>query len=189
MFFEQACNNGFFHADLHPGNVLINHEGKIVLLDFGIMGRLNYKNKIFIAEILNGFISKDYYKIAKLYLDSGYLMKNKDLHLFAQYLRAVGEPIVGQPVSKISVANLLGKLFDLAKEFEIPVEPQLIALQKTLILVEGTVYRLNPEANIWELAEPWIKKWAFKNISIEAKVKNKFINIFKGIVNDFNYSE
>ncbi len=169
-FFNQAFNDGIFHADLHPGNILINNKGQIILVDFGIVGFLDEQSRIFVAEMLHGFINRDYYRVADLHFEIGYVPPNQSKELFALACRSIGEPIIGQPVNKISVAKLLQQLFEISGKFEIKLQPQLILLQKTLVTIEGVGYSLYPDVNMWELAKPWINKWGKKNISTMAKL-------------------
>ncbi|AFC70892.1 2-polyprenylphenol 6-hydroxylase [Rickettsia australis] len=170
MFFNQAYRDGFFHADLHAGNILVNKQGKIILLDFGIMGRLKEKDRLAVAESLFGFLKRDYKLVAKVHLRAGYIPSNTDLDLFAQSCRAVTEPIVGIPTKNISIGKLLAHLFKITEDFGMEVQPELLLLQKTLIMVEGIGRQLDGNVNMWQLAEPWIKKWAIKNLSTEAKL-------------------
>ncbi|WP_422228919.1 2-polyprenylphenol 6-hydroxylase [Rickettsia endosymbiont of Halotydeus destructor] len=170
MFFNQAYRDGFFHADLHPGNILVNEQGKIILLDFGIMGRLTEKDRLAVAESLFGFLNRDYKLVAKTHLKAGYIPANTDLDLFAQSCRAVTEPIVGLATKNISVGKLLAHLFKITEDFGMEVQPQLLLLQKTLVMVEGIGQQLDTNVNMWQLAEPWIQKWAAKNLSPEAKI-------------------
>lgn len=170
MFFNQAYRDGFFHADLHAGNILVNKQGKIILLDFGIMGRLKEKDRLAVAESLFGFLNRDYKLVAKVHLRAGYIPSNTDLDLFAQSCRAVTEPIVGTPTKNISIGKLLAHLFKITEDFGMEVQPELLLLQKTLIMVEGIGRQLDGNVNMWQLAEPWIKKWVVKNLSPEAKL-------------------
>ncbi|BBJ32061.1 putative protein kinase UbiB [Rickettsia asiatica] len=170
MFFNQAYRDGFFHADLHAGNILVNKQGKIILLDFGIMGRLKEKDRLAVAESLFGFLKRDYKLVAKVHLRASYIPSNTDLDLFAQSCRAVTEPIVGTPTKNISIGKLLAHLFKITEDFGMEVQPELLLLQKTLIMVEGIGRQLDDNVNMWQLAEPWIKKWAAKNLSPEAKL-------------------
>ncbi|QQV75519.1 putative protein kinase UbiB [Rickettsia tillamookensis] len=170
MFFNQAYRDGFFHADLHAGNILVNKQGKIILLDFGIMGRLKEKDRLAVAESLFGFLKRDYKLVAKVHLRAGYIPSNTDLDLFAGSCRAVTEPIVGTPTKNISIGKLLAHLFKITEDFGMEVQPELLLLQKTLIMVEGIGRQLDGNVNMWQLAEPWIKKWAVKNLSPEAKL-------------------
>lgn len=170
MFFNQAYRDGFFHADLHPGNILVRMDGTLILLDFGIMGRIADSDRLSIAESLFGFLRKDYMQVARVHLRAGYVPKNTNLELFAQSCRAVAEPITGVLTRNISIGKLLAQLFKITEDFGMEVQPQLLLLQKTIVMVEGVGQQLDPEINMWELAEPWIKKWAGKNLSPEAKI-------------------
>lgn len=170
LFFNQAYRDGFFHADMHPGNILVNQQGQIVFIDFGIMGRMDHKTRVYIAEILHGFLKRDYLKVAKLHFDAGYVPAHQSLYEFAQACRSIGEPIVGLPAHQISVAKLLAHLFEITKKFEMETQPQLLMIQKTTMLVEGVGAMLDPNVNMWQLAEPWIENWAGKNIGFDAKI-------------------
>ena len=180
MFFNQAYRDGFFHADLHPGNIFVCKDGKIALVDFGIMGRLPERDRLAVAEILDGFLKKDYVRVAQVHIDAEYVPEDTDLMLFASRCRAIGEPIVGMPAQNISVGKLLTQLFKMTKDFGMETQPQLLMLQKTTVVVEGIGRMLNPEMNLWQLAEPWVKKWAIKNISPEAK----FLRLLKGLLRE-----
>ena len=170
MFFNQAYRDGVFHADLHPGNVMVCKDGRIGLVDFGIIGRLPEKDRLAVAEILHAFIKRDYMRVAQVHIDAGYVPANTDLALFAQSCRAIGEPIVGMSAKQISVGKLLTQLFKMTRTFGMETQAQLLMIQKTTVVVEGIGRMLNPDMNLWTLAEPWIKKWAVKNISPEAKI-------------------
>ena len=182
MFFNQAFVNGFFHADLHQGNIMVNSQGQIILLDFGIMGRLDYKNRLYITQILHGFLNKDYDLIARIHRQAGYIDNNQSVKQFAQACRAIGEPIMNLPPEEISIAKLLGQLFKITEDFQMQTQPQLILLQKTMIMVEGIGKILCPEANLWHLAEDWIKLWAQENLSVEARSTKLVKHILKKIV-------
>lgn len=189
-FFDQAFKSGFFHADLHPGNIMVDKKGRIILVDFGIMGRLKERDRLAIAEIINSFIYKDYFRVADIHIEVGYIPHDADRDLFAQTCRAIGEPIIGQPVDKISIGKLLGQLFKVSEEFKMPVQQQLIQLQKTMIVVEGIGKKLNPQLNLWALAEPWIKDWAVKNITYDAKIIKAVKKLTKKIILDIeNYAD
>ncbi len=176
LFFNQAYRDGFFHADLHPGNVLVDKLGRIVLIDFGIMGRLDKKTRIYITEILRGFLQRDYLYVAKVHFAAGYVPSNQSLYSFAQACRSVGEIIVGVQSNKISVAKLLSHLFQVTKAFEMETQPQLLLIQKTTVLVEGVGLMLNPEVNVWTLAGPWIEQWASQNIGFDAKIVDAIVD-------------
>ncbi len=169
MFFNQAFEDGFFHADLHQGNIMVTSDGKLVLLDYGIMGRLDYNNRLYVAKILHGFLKRDYYLIAKIHKDAGYIKEDCILGEFAQACRAIGEPIMNLSAEKISIAKLLGQLFKITEDFQMETQPQLLLLQKTMIMVEGVGKILSPEKNLWILSEDWIKEWAEKNLAMEAR--------------------
>lgn len=179
MFCSQAFANGFFHADLHQGNIMVNSAGQIILLDFGIMGRLDYNNRIYVAQILHGFLNKDYDLIAKIHHQAGYVSTKYSAELFAQSCRAIGEPIMNLAPSQISIAKLLQQLFKVTENFQMETQPQLLLLQKTMIMVEGIGKILCPDQNLWFLAEGWIKQWAKDNVSIEAKTAKLVKKIVK----------
>jgi ubiquinone biosynthesis protein len=181
-FFNQAYKNGYFHADMHPGNIIVREDGVLVFIDFGIMGRLKEKDRIAIAEILNGFLKQDYLSVAEVHLDVGYIDKDVDVQIFAQSLRSIGASIVNKPLKDISVANLLAQIFKVTKDFDMKTQPQLVMLQKTTFMVESIGRTLDPNINIWKLAEPWISDWAKKNISIEAKIYKAIKLKLKGII-------
>ncbi|MEY3196947.1 MAG: 2-polyprenylphenol 6-hydroxylase [Pseudomonadota bacterium] len=178
MFFNQAYRDGFFHADLHPGNILVCKDGRIALVDFGIVGRLPERDRLAVAEILHGFLTKDYKRVAQIHIDVGYVPRNTDLIAFAGACRIIGEPIVGAALKDISIAKLLSQLFKITRDFGMETQPQLLLLQKTTVVVEGIGRMMSPEINLWKLAEPWIKKWAVKNISPEAKI----LRLLKGLL-------
>ena len=158
-FLRHAVRDGFFHADMHQGNILINNDGQIVPIDFGIMGRLDKMSKKFLAEILFGFIQRDYKKVAEVHLIAGLVPKDVPINDLAQALRSIGEPIFGQAVKDISGGKLLKQLFDVTEKFNMQTQPQLLMLQKTMVVVEGVARRLNPETNIWETSKPVLEKW------------------------------
>lgn len=170
-FFNQTYRDGFFHADIHPGNLFVNDNGDIVPVDFGIMGSLDRNTRIFVAEILKGFLEGNYKKVAEVHFNAGYVPANKSKEEFALACRAIGEPILGMPANKISIAKLLALLFKITEDFEMETQPQLLLLQKTMVLVEGVGQQLYPNVNMWQLAEPWIKSWARDNLSIKAGIK------------------
>lgn len=188
-FFNQAYKNGYFHADMHPGNILVRDDGVLVFIDFGIMGRLKERDRIAIAEILNGFLNHDYLRVAEIHLEAEYIDKDVDVQIFAQSLRAIGASVVNKPLKDISVANLLAQIFKVTKDFNMKTQPQLVMLQKTTFTVESIGRKLDANINIWKLAEPWINDWAKKNISIEAKIykaaKFKLKEIIYKAINQF----
>ncbi len=180
IFFNQAYRDGFFHADLHPGNILVCKDGRVALVDFGIVGFLPENDRLAIAEILYAFLKRDYHLVAEIHQKIGYIPKNTDLYQFGMSCRAVAEPIIGLAIKDISIGNLLAQLFKVTEEYGMETQPQLLLLQKTMVVVEGIGQSLDEDINMWQLAEPWIKKWAAKNLSPEAKV----LRVMKKLFND-----
>ncbi len=158
-FLRHAVRDGFFHADMHQGNIFIDKNGHIVPIDFGIMGRLDKMSKRFLAEILFGFIQRDYRKVAEVHLIAGLVPKEVPIDDLAQALRSIGEPIFGQTVKDISGGKLLKQLFDVTEKFNMQTQPQLLMLQKTMVVVEGVARKLNPNTNIWTTSKPVLESW------------------------------
>ena len=158
-FLRHAVRDGFFHADMHQGNIFIDNNGHIVPIDFGIMGRLDKMSKRFLAEILFGFIQRDYRKVAEVHLVAGLVPKDVPIDDLAQALRSIGEPIFGQTVKDISGGKLLKQLFDVTEKFNMQTQPQLLMLQKTMVVVEGVARKLNPNTNIWTTSKPVLESW------------------------------
>jgi len=158
-FLRHAVRDGFFHADMHQGNIFIDNNGQIVPIDFGIMGRLDKVSKRFLAEILFGFIQRDYKKVAEVHLAAALVPKDVPVEDLAQALRSIGEPIFGQTVKDISGGKLLKQLFDVTEKFNMQTQPQLLMLQKTMVVVEGVARKLNPNTNIWETSKPVLENW------------------------------
>ena len=162
-FLKQAVRDGFFHGDMHQGNLFVDSSGNIVPVDFGIMGRLDKNNRKFLAEILYGFIQRDYVKVAEVHFQAGLVPQNTSKDEFAQALRSVGEPIFGQSIKDISGGNLLAQLFEITEKFNMATQPPLLLLQKTMVVVEGVARKLYPETNIWEVSKPVLEDW-LKNL-------------------------
>nr|WP_205520768.1 2-polyprenylphenol 6-hydroxylase [Propylenella binzhouense] len=158
-FLRHALRDGFFHADMHEGNLFIDAEGRLVAVDLGIMGRIGYKERKFLAEILYGFIRRDYRRIAEVHFEAGYVPRIHSVEDFAQALRAIGEPIHGHRASDISMAKLLALLFEITEIFDMQTRPELILLQKTMVVVEGVARRLDPDFDMWSAAEPVVSEW------------------------------
>ena len=158
-FLRHTVRDGFFHADMHQGNIFIDNDGQIVPIDFGIMGRLDKMSKRFLAEILFGFIQRDYRKVAEVHLVAGLVPKEVPIDDLAQALRSIGEPIFGQTVKDISGGKLLKQLFDVTEKFNMQTQPQLLMLQKTMVVVEGVARKLNPDTNIWTTSKPVLENW------------------------------
>ncbi len=171
-FFRQVFRDGFFHADLHAGNLLVDAEGRVIAVDFGIMGRLDRATRRYLAEMLLGFLIGDYERVAEIHFEAGYVPRQQSKAAFTQAIRAVGEPILGKPLHEISLAQLLGHLFKVTKTFEMETQPQLLLLQKTLVMAEGMCRGLSPEENMWALAQPQIELWARENLGPEARLRD-----------------
>ncbi len=163
FFLRQAVRDGFFHGDMHQGNLFVDKLGNIIPVDFGIMGRLDKNNRKFLAEILYGFIQRDYIKVAEVHFQAGLVPPETSKEEFAQALRSVGEPIFGQTIKDISGGNLLAQLFEITEKFNMATQPPLLLLQKTMVVVEGVARKLYPETNIWEVSRPVLENW-LKNI-------------------------
>ena len=159
FFLKQAVRDGFFHGDMHQGNIFVDKNGNIIPVDFGIMGRLDKNNRKFLAEILYGFIQRDYVKVAEVHFQAGLVPQNASKEEFAQALRSVGEPIFGQSIKDISGGNLLSQLFEITEKFNMPTQTPLLLLQKTMVVVEGVARKLYPETNIWEVSKPVLESW------------------------------
>jgi len=158
-FLRHAIRDGFFHADMHQGNLFVTTDGIIVPVDFGIMGRLDKNNRKYLAEILYGFIKRDYQKVAEIHFIAGLVSKEFSKEEFAQSLRSIGEPIFGQAAKNISAGKLLNQLFENTEKFNMQTQIQLLLLQKTMVVVEGVARKLDPDVNIWNISRPIIEDW------------------------------
>lgn len=163
-FLRHTLRDGFFHADMHPGNLFVDPEGKIVAVDLGIAGRLGKKERQFLAEILYGFITRDYRRVAEVHFEAGYVPRHHDVDSFAQAIRAIGEPIHGQSAETISMAKLLTLLFEVTQVFDMQTRTELLLLQKTMVVVEGVARTLDPVFNMWKTAEPVVGSWIADNL-------------------------
>ncbi|WVT73536.1 2-polyprenylphenol 6-hydroxylase [Sinorhizobium chiapasense] len=163
-FLRHTLRDGFFHADMHQGNLFVDDAGHIVAVDMGIVGRLGKKERRFLAEILFGFITRDYQRVADVHFEAGYVPSHHDAASFAQAIRAIGEPIHGQPAETISMAKLLTLLFEVTELFDMQTRPELVMLQKTMVVVEGVARTLNPRFNMWKASEPVVGKWIRDNL-------------------------
>ena len=168
-FFLQVFRDGFFHADLHPGNLLIDEDGAVHAVDFGIMGRLDRQTRFYLAEMLSSFLAGDYLRVADVHIRAGYVPAHQSREAFAQAARAIAEPILGLPLKDISLARLLAQLFQITERFEMETQPQLLLLQKTMLVAEGVSRKLCPETNMWELARPLIEEWMADEMAVEAR--------------------
>ena len=174
-FLKQAVRDGFFHGDMHQGNIFVDKKGNIIPVDFGIMGRLDQNNRKFLAEILYGFIQRDYVKVAEVHFQAGLVPRDVSKEEFAQALRSVGEPIFGQSIKDISGGNLLAQLFEITEKFNMATQPSLLLLQKTMVVVEGVARKLYPETNIWEVSKPVLENW-LKTVKSPKTTFDKAIN-------------
>jgi len=178
-YFNQVYVHGFFHADMHPGNLFLLKNGDIGVVDFGIMGKIDKKTRLAVAEILIGFLNKDYKRVAQLHIDAGLVPPATNVDDLALSCRKIGEIIVGSNVKDISVAKLLANLITMTRDYKMETRPELLLLQKTLLLVEGVGVDLDPSLNIWDLARPWVKEWAKKNIGFDAKIRDTMFDLFE----------
>lgn len=170
-FLLHAMRDGFFHADMHQGNLFVDAEGRLVAVDFGIMGRIGPNERRFMAEILYGLIMRDYVRVAEIHFEAGYVPGSKSKYAFAQALRSVAEPIFGRPAREVSMGKLLAQLFQVTEQFDMRTRPELILLQKTMVVVEGVARDFDPDHNIWESAEPVLKAWMVERMAPEARLE------------------
>ena len=170
-FLRHAMRDGFFHADMHQGNLFVEPGGRVIAVDLGIMGRLSFKDRHFLAEILHGFIHGEYLRISRVHFEAGYVPKHQSVETFAQALRAIGEPLMGKQAEDISMARLLGQLLAVTEQFDMETQPQLILLQKTMVVVEGVARNLNPDLNMWNAAAPVVEEWMRRHLGPEGVLK------------------
>ncbi|MBV9571645.1 MAG: 2-polyprenylphenol 6-hydroxylase [Alphaproteobacteria bacterium] len=171
-FLTQALRDGFFHADMHQGNLFVDAEGRLVAVDFGIMGRLSPDMRRFLAETLNGFLNRDYMRVAQVHYDFGFVPLTHPIATFAQALRAIGEPIFGRTARDMSMGRLLQQLFDTTRKFEMAAQPQLLLLQKTMMVAEGVARSLDPEFDIWAASRPVVEQWMVQSVGPEARLRD-----------------
>ncbi|MBI3676061.1 MAG: 2-polyprenylphenol 6-hydroxylase [Proteobacteria bacterium] len=171
-FLLQSLRDGFFHADMHQGNLFVDPQGRLVAVDFGIMGRLDGDMRRFMAETLAGFLARDYVRVAQVHFDVGFVPPHHPVETFAQALRAIGEPIFGRTASEMSMARLLQQLFDTTRRFDMVLQPQLVLMQKTMMVVEGVARSLDPEFDIWEASRPVVERWMIEQVGPEARLRD-----------------
>ena len=171
-FLRHTLRDGFFHADMHQGNLFVEPDGTLVAVDFGITGRLGKLERRFLAEILFGFITRNYRRVAEVHFEAGYVPANQDVDMFAQAIRAIGEPIHGHDASEISMARLLTQLFEVTELFEMRTQTQLIMLQKNMVVVEGVARSLNPRLDMWKTAEPVVGDWIKEHLGPVGKLRD-----------------
>jgi ubiquinone biosynthesis protein len=171
-FLRHAMRDGFFHADMHQGNLFADAQGRLVAVDFGIMGRLGPKEQRFLAEILFGFITKDYLRVSRVHFDAGYVPAHHSVEEFAQAIRAIGEPIHARRADEISMARLFTLLFEVTSLFQMRTRPELVLLQKTMVVVEGVARALDPHLDIWKTSEPVVREWIEDNLGPGGQIKH-----------------
>ncbi len=171
-FLRHALRDGFFHADMHPGNLFVDDAGCLVAVDFGIMGRLGPKERRFLAEILYGFITRNYRRTAEVHFEAGYVPSHHSIEDFAQAIRAIGEPIHNRAADEISMAKLLTLLFEVTSLFDMRTRPELLLLQKTMVVVEGVSRSLDPKLDMWSTAEPVVREWIERNLGVAGRIED-----------------
>jgi len=169
-FLRQAISEGFFHADMHQGNLFVTPDGSIAAIDFGIMGRINRQARLWLAEILYGLTTGNYRRVAEIHFEAQYVPDYHNVDEFATALRAVGEPTRGKPVSELSVGQMLDSLFAITRDFDMQTQPHLLLLQKTMVMVEGVATSLNPGINMWEVSAPFVREWIRDELGPEAAI-------------------
>ena len=172
VFFRMVFHHGFFHADMHPGNLFVADDGTIIAMDFGIMGRIDARTRRHLGEMLLGFLTRDYTRVAEVHMEAGFVPADKDVGAFAQACRSIAEPILGKPMNEVSLARLLGQLFQITETFEMQTQPQLLLLQKSMLLAEGVGRLLAPGVNMWELAHPLIEEWMTRELGPEGRIRD-----------------
>ncbi len=180
-FLRQAVVDGYFHADLHQGNLFALTDGRVAAVDFGIMGRINRQARLWLAEILYGLITGNYMRVAEIHFEAQYVPPHHDVAEFATALRAVGEPIRGLPVKEISIGRMLDGLFAITRDFDMPVQPHLLLLQKTMVMEEGVATALDPDINMWEAAEPFLKDWLRTELGPEAYYADRIVDTVRAL--------
>jgi len=180
-FLRQAVVDGYFHADLHQGNLFALPDGRVAAIDFGIMGRIDRRARVWLAEILYGLITGNYDRVAEIHFEAQYVPSHHDVAEFATALRAVGEPIRGLPVKDISVGRMLEGLFSITRDFDMPTQPHLLLLQKTMVMEEGVATALDPDINMWETAEPFLRDWMRTELGPEAFYADRIIETVRAL--------
>ncbi len=181
-FLRQAVGDGFFHGDMHQGNLFVDPNGNIIPVDFGIMGRLDKDNRKYLADILYGFIQRDYEKVAEVHFQAGLVPNTESKESFSQALRSIGEPIFGQSIKNISAGKLLAQLFEITEKFNMTTQPQLLLLQKNMVVVEGVARSLDEDANIWDISKPILEGWLTREMGPKSKIE-KAINTTEQVLN------
>jgi ubiquinone biosynthesis protein len=180
-FLRQAIVDGFFHADLHHGNLFALPDGRIAAIDFGIMGRIDRRARVWLAEILYGLITGNYRRVAEIHFEAQYVPGHHSVAEFATALRAAGEPIRGLPVKEISVGRMLESLFSITRDFDMPTQPHLLLLQKSIVMNEGVASKLDPDINMWETAEPFLHEWMRSELGPEAYYADRITQAVRAV--------
>jgi len=180
-FLRQAVVDGFFHADLHHGNLFALADGRIGAIDFGIMGRIDRRARVWLAEILYGLITGNYRRVAEIHFEAQYVPAHHNVEEFATALRAAGEPIRGLPVKEISIGRMLESLFSITRDFDMPTQPHLLLLQKTMVMNEGVATALDPDINMWQTAEPFLREWMRSELGPEAYYADRIVATVRAI--------
>jgi ubiquinone biosynthesis protein len=171
-FLTCALDHGVFHADMHEGNLFADAEGNLVAVDFGIVGRIGKPERRYLAEILHGFLTRDYARIAEVHFEAGYVPDRQSVQEFASALRAVGEPIFGRSADQVSMGRLLLHLFEITDQFDMHLRPELVLLQKTMVQVEGVARRLDPSHDIWEASRPVVEQFMRRELGPEGLARD-----------------
>lgn len=172
IFFTQVFRHNFFHADMHPGNVFVSDSGQYIAVDFGIMGTLSHDDQRYLAENFLAFFNRDYHRVAELHVESGWVPKTTRIEEFESAIRSVCEPIFERPLKDISFGNLLLRLFQTARRFDMPIQPQLVLLQKTLLNIEGLGRQLYPDLDLWQTAKPFLERWMNEHLGVRGLLKS-----------------
>jgi len=174
-FLRQAVVDGFFHADLHQGNLFALPDGRLAAIDFGIMGRIDRQARVWLAEILYGLLTGNYRRVAEIHFEAQYVPPHHNIDEFATALRAVGEPMRGLPAKDISIGQMLDGLFKITRDFDMPTQPHLLLLQKTMVMEEGVAQALDPDINMWETSEPFLTEWVRSELGPEARIADEIV--------------
>lgn len=194
-FFNQVFRDGYFHADMHPGNVFVDEAGLLVPIDFGIMGHLAPQDRLFLGRLMIAILDRDYDEVARLHADAGMIGQNVPLHLFSQNIRAVIEPLLGKSIGDVSLGQIMGQILRISKRFDIEVQPQFTLLQKTIVMAEGVARQLNPQADMWELSKPLAAEWVSAQANPEKLLKDagqqvkRFLMLLPHLLDQLEQSE
>ena len=178
-FFNQVFRDGYFHADMHPGNVFVDNDGLLVPIDFGIMGHLAPEDRLFLGRLMIAILDRNYDEVARLHSDAGMISHKVPLHLFSQNIRSVIEPLLGKMLGDVSLGQIMGQILRISKRFDIEVQPQFTLLPKTIVMAEGVARQLNPKADMWELSRPLAAEWVQSQTNPEKLIKDASTQIMR----------